>query len=281
MFAPLDPPAEVFFLQTGNGKRYCRFHPPKGACRGAFLYVHPFAEEMNKTRRMAALQARALAALGYGVLQIDLFGCGDSSGEFKDARWDVWKQDLADGSGWLSTRLSAPVGVWGLRLGALLALDYARTAALPVARLLLWQPVNSGAGFLTNFLRLRKSGELINGASEVVDETQNSRAALKAGQVIEVGGYELSGELAAAIEATDASALAPIDCPVDWFEVVPSPERPLAPGAAKVEASWRVSGTMLKVHLVHCQPFWATQDIVECPLLLEATSTAFRGALRD
>ncbi len=50
---------------------------------------------MNKSRRMAALQARAFAAMGFGVLQIDLFGCGDSSGDFSDARWDIWKQDLA------------------------------------------------------------------------------------------------------------------------------------------------------------------------------------------
>ena len=49
---------------------------------------------MNKSRRMAALQARAFAEMGFGVLQIDLFGCGDSSGDFSDARWDIWKQDL-------------------------------------------------------------------------------------------------------------------------------------------------------------------------------------------
>jgi alpha/beta superfamily hydrolase len=40
---------------------------------------------MNKARRMAALQARALAALGYGVLLLDLHGCGDSSGDFGDS----------------------------------------------------------------------------------------------------------------------------------------------------------------------------------------------------
>ena len=55
------------------------------------MYAHPFCEEMNKARRMAALQSRRLAALGYSVLQIDLFGCGDSSGDFADAR-EIWKR---------------------------------------------------------------------------------------------------------------------------------------------------------------------------------------------
>jgi len=76
---------------------------------------------MNKARRMAALQSRRLAAAGYSVLQIDLFGCGDSSGDFADARWEIWKQDLRLALGWLKPRVAGPLGLWGLRLGATLA----------------------------------------------------------------------------------------------------------------------------------------------------------------
>ncbi len=69
--------------------------------RGAVVYVHPFAEEMNKSRRMAALQSRALAAAGFAVLQIDLLGCGDSSGDFGDASWDEWIDDVLLAVRWL------------------------------------------------------------------------------------------------------------------------------------------------------------------------------------
>ncbi|MBK8384562.1 MAG: hypothetical protein IPL11_02315 [Candidatus Accumulibacter sp.] len=41
----------------------------------------------NKSWRIVPLQARALATAGYAVLQIDLMGCGDSSGDFGDATW--------------------------------------------------------------------------------------------------------------------------------------------------------------------------------------------------
>ena len=133
--APRSAPAEPFFLQADCGRRFCLYHAPQAEkeCRGAFIYVHPFGEEMNKSRRMAALQARAFAAMGFGVLQIDLFGCGDSSGDFSDARWDIWKQDIAGARAWLAERVSAPISLWGLRLGALLALDFARGTSTKIA----------------------------------------------------------------------------------------------------------------------------------------------------
>ena len=90
-----DSPFEPFFLPAAHGERFCIFHLPVGAARGGIVYLHPFAEEMNKSRRMAALQSRMLAARGFAVLQIDLFGCGDSSGDFGDARWEIWRQDVA------------------------------------------------------------------------------------------------------------------------------------------------------------------------------------------
>ncbi|WP_229425321.1 hypothetical protein [Massilia sp. Se16.2.3] len=85
MNEPARAPADAFFLDTQGGRRFCLYHAPIGECRGALVYVHPFAEEMNRSRRMAALQARALAARGIGVLQLDLHGCGDSVGDFGDA----------------------------------------------------------------------------------------------------------------------------------------------------------------------------------------------------
>jgi uncharacterized protein len=68
--------AEPFFLAATTpegGQRFCLWHPAQGlaagqAPRGLILYIHPFAEEMNKARRMAALQSRAFAKEGFEVL---------------------------------------------------------------------------------------------------------------------------------------------------------------------------------------------------------------------
>jgi exosortase A-associated hydrolase 2 len=272
---PAHASAESFFLPVEDGVRYCLFHPPAGVCRGALVYVHPFAEEMNKSRRMAALQARALAAIGIGVLQIDLHGCGDSSGEFGDARWDGWKRDIDAARAWLGRRLGCPTGLWGLRLGALLALDYACTAPERVERLLLWQPVTGGVAVLAQFLRLRVAAGLMqDGANN--GGTKALRAELEAGKTLEIAGYELAPQLAAAIEALDANVLAPRGCRIDWLEVTAAPGRPLPAAAGRVVSSWRAQGIDFSVHMVQAEPFWTTQEIAECPTLLDATTALFR-----
>ena len=277
---PAHPAAEAFFLDSAPGRRFCLYHAPQRLCRGALVYAAPFAEEMNKTRRMAALQARALAAHGYGVLLIDLHGTGDSDGDFGEARWEQWKADLAAASAWLEQRLDRPVGLWGLRLGALLALDYAHGAAQPVAQLLLWQPVTDGAAYLTQFLRLRLAGAMLNlstapdaGGGAAVATGADLRASLAAGAALEVAGYMLAPQMAAALERLHAAPLAPA-CPTAWLEIVGAAERPLPPGAARTLAAWAGAGAAAAASTVACTPFWATQEISECPALIEATLSA-------
>jgi len=273
---PASTRALPFFLDNAPGQRFCLYHPPAGACRGAVLYVHPFGEEMNKTRRMAALQARALAALGYGVLQIDLHGCGDSSGDFAEARWEHWQRDVALGADWLQRELGRPVSLWGLRLGALLALEHARGAAAgAVERVVLWQPVPAGAQYLTQFLRLRVASEMMGDTKS--GGTDALRAALRAGESLEIAGYELAPELADAIETRNAAALAVTSCPVHWLEIVAAPERPLSPVSVRVLDAWRQAGTQVHEQTVVGQSFWATQEITECAALIDATCAIFGG----
>lgn len=275
MAPPGHAPAEPFFLKAGAGSRFCLFHRPAGHCRGALVYLHPFAEELNRTRRMAALAARALAASGIAVLQIDLHGCGDSSGDFGDASWQSWKADVALARDWLRTRLDCPVGLWGLRLGALLALDCARDVAAD--RLLLWQPVTSGSAYLTQVLRLRLAGELLQEDGARTD-TASLKAQLREDASLEVAGYTVAPALALPIDALDAPTLSP-PCPTHWFELAPAPDRALSPAASRIIDGWRAAGADVQGELACGQPFWATQEITECPALVQATVNACREAV--
>jgi exosortase A-associated hydrolase 2 len=263
---------EPFFLGSGADQRFCLFHRPAGHCRGAVLYVPPFAEELNRTRRMAALGARRLAAHGYGVLQIDLLGTGDSAGDFADARWDLWKQDLDLGAAWLRARIDAPLTLWGLRLGALLALDHARTAAYPLAPLLLWQPVAGGSTYLTQFLRLRTASAMLGDDAAAQAGTKALRAALQAGATLEIAGYDLAPELARAIDELPAPDAMVPPVPAHWFDVLGAPGQAPGPAAARVKAAWESQGTLLHVHTVTGSPFWATTAVSTCPALLDATA---------
>ncbi|WP_432377869.1 hydrolase 2, exosortase A system-associated [Duganella sp. P38] len=268
-----------FFLSADEGERFCLYHEPAAGVpsRGAILYVQPFAEELNKSRRMAVLQARAYAQAGYGVLQIDLYGCGDSSGEFAQARWDVWLDDLARAWQWLERRKLGPRYLWGLRLGALLALDFARQAH--PAGLILWQPAISGRAHLRQFERLQSATRLF--ASDPVAEQDS-----------EIAGYLMSPSLSQSIGQLDAAAMAP-RCPVQWLELNSGPQD--APAAAYARAAgappalqpassllvqrWRHEGVQVHAHAVNGEPFWSNAEIGVSAALLAAT-TAAAGAER-
>ena len=80
---------EPTMIAGDRGPLFAVHYAPTLAQHGrAAIYLPPFAEELNRSRKMASLQARALAAAGIGVLVLDPYGCGDSAGDFRDARWD-------------------------------------------------------------------------------------------------------------------------------------------------------------------------------------------------
>lgn len=258
-------PATPFFLPSGVGQRYClyqrgRFDAP------AVLFVHPFGEELNRSRRMVALQARALAARGIASLRIDLHGCGDSSGDFSDARWEQWREDLAGAAGWLRTQGHTSVALLGLRLGCLLALDSAPQLPLPVQRMVLWQLPASGKQYLTQWLRLRSVNAMM-GDSAAQEGPQALLKRLQEGETIEVGGYGLAPAMAAALES-----LAPPAPTVraTCFDLVQAPASQALPATLRATTAW----PHVRVHAIEGPPFWSTPEIETCQHLINATCLA-------
>lgn len=262
---------EPFFLDSPRGPLFCLYLAPShGTPREGILYLHPFAEEMHKSRRMTALQARAFAARGYAVLQVDLTGCGDSAGDFGDATWDAWREDARLAHDWLSRKAPDAVTLWGLRTGAMLAVDVSR--GLPnVQSLLLWQPVLNGEQFLTQFLRIKLASEMLSG-NEAQTGTKDLCAALDAGQPIEVGGYLLAPAMAQALTKLKLSELQP-RCPVDWIEIGAKASEEISPAGRRVADIWRGLGVEVISRTVQGEPFWITQEIAECPALVQASLT--------
>jgi hypothetical protein len=86
-------PSRAVFLDVDGGflgSRFAIYHPPPLTRERLIVHVHPFAEELNKSARMAALHARALAEAGYAC--------------------------PADGSFWVAATVQ---GVWRRQLGAM------------------------------------------------------------------------------------------------------------------------------------------------------------------
>ena len=230
---------------------------------------------MNKARRMAALQSRRLAAEGWSVLQVDLHGCGDSAGEFTEARWQTWIEDVRAALGWLRFRVHGPLSLWALRLGVPLACDVARDSALGLERLVLWQPVVAGEQFLVQFLRLRLAGEMLAGGSATT-ALRELRTQLAQGRSLEIAGYELHPQLAEAIARQDLLRTVPAVKRVHWLEVAAEPGALLRPPSRRVVEAWARQAVAVDKAVVAGDPFWATIEIAECETLLAATSEALR-----
>ena len=259
---------EVFFLPAGGEQRLCLFHAPAGTPRSCVLYLHPFAEEMNKSRRMAALASRALADAGHAVLQIDLRGCGDSSADFGDATWPDWQADVQLALRWLDSRHPGmPLWLWGLRAGALLAAgDWGR----PV-NCLLWQPMPSGKLALQQFLRLKLAAEMAGGGGKGLMEQM--KAQLAAGEAVEVAGYRVHPALASGLEAARLTPAGPAGR-LAWIEVSAQAGDTLKPASLQALQAWQEAGWTVSSQVVEGPSFWATTEIELAPALISATVEA-------
>lgn len=269
-------PPEAFFLPVADdpgARRFCLYYPPAGNAKGALLYLHPFAEEMNKTRRMAALQSRMLAANGYAVLQIDLHGCGDSSGDFGDATWDSWLQDVHAARAWLRARCEAALWLWGLRAGCLIAAEAARATGEPTS-LLFWQPLVAGKSFLQQFLRLKVAGEMLDGDAKGV--MASIKRQLAESQSPEIAGYLLSPALAHGLEAAELHP-SPNVARTVWLEMSSRSEASLSPASVKRIEQWQAAGHPVQAQVVAGPAFWQTTEIEEAPALLAATLAALQS----
>lgn len=277
--APALSLPQAFFLPAApgtraGGTRFCLFHAPAaGAARGGVLYLHPFAEELNNTRRLVARQARAMAAAGFAVLQIDLFGCGDSSGSFEDARWDDWLDDARLGCQWLAAQSSGPMWFWGLRTGALLAVALAaehRQAAYGAAPgLLLWQPVPHGQQALQQFLRLHAASQWL-GAGSAATESPAKR--LEQGEAVDIAGYTLAPDLARGLQQAH---LAPPQTPgtrrLIWLETSTQAEPTLSLAAERQIGAWHTAGWAVEARAVAAPAFWQQIGTEDAPELIAAT----------
>ena len=272
--SPSAAPA-LFFLPQPDGLRLCVHHAPASAAapaRAAVVYVPPFGEEMNKSRRMASLQSRALAQAGCAVLQIDLKGCGDSSGDLGDVRWDDWLADVQAAADWLTQHYpTAPLWLWGLRAGALLAAEAAQARA-QAPQLLFWQPLLAGKTQVQQLLRLKAAAHLSDGAAAKAAMAQ-LRAALAAGETVNVAGYPLPGALAQALEAATL-ARPPAGSRLRWFELSTRPEATLMPASSQWLAASQTASTDVQARVLSGPAFWQSTEIEEAQSLLSATVQA-------
>jgi pimeloyl-ACP methyl ester carboxylesterase len=140
-----------FRFGSAGDARFGVLHPAsEGArMRGAVLLCNPFGQEAIRTHRLFKVLAERFARAGWTTMRFDYLCTGDSDGDDESVSLAGWVADVQLADRILRDRTGATTVAWmGLRLGATAAALASEHAGTPPDRLLLWDPVIEGRGWL-------------------------------------------------------------------------------------------------------------------------------------
>lgn len=265
---------QPFFLGRGADALFVVHFPVPAhvPARAPVLFVPPFAEEMNKSRRLMAETARALASAGRACLLVDLYGTGDSAGDFGEASWTRWIDDLEAAARWLEGSGREAPAIVAVRAGALLMADWLKASGRACSLHVLWQPAPNGRQFLSQFLRLRVMARRFAGVEE---STGALLARLAEGDPVEVAGYALAPEVAGGLGSASLIGWTPAPgSTVEWLEIGPEPRPEPGPAQQAVLAAWQGEGRQVRYRPVAGEAFWNVQEIAAPTAAVAATLAA-------
>jgi len=268
-----------FFITGEQGSLFAmHFSPILGSTSKCIIYIPAFAEEMNKSRHMLAMQARAFVDRGYSVLIIDLWGTGDSQGEFSEATWGIWLNDIDAAVKWAQSKGHTSISFLGLRVGALLGMDYLHQYGPHIDRLICWQPVLNGEQFVMQFLRLRVAAAMMD-KNAAQEKTSDLKHKLLDGQYVEVSGYQLNPKLVnpmMAIRAEQLNLQTIKQCNV--FELTVGSDLDATYTLSKWVKTIEQKEINVSLDVINGSLFWATQEISESSDLIQITSNKLSGS---
>ena len=211
-----------------------------------------------------------LAAQGIVTLVLDLYGTGDSEGDFSEARWSIWLDDMDCGVEWLVDRGFKTISILGIRLGAVLASELLKNSKHHFDSALFWQPVHDGKSMMSQFLRIRLASEL-NTHSDIA-----VRELLDAGEEVEVAGYQLSAALYNDIVNTELR-LDAIKSPLSWIEITPNSDMGLSRSTQKLLNN-NAKQMEVNAKVVDAPQFWSLFDAnIEHALFSETASALIKS----
>lgn len=258
-----------FMGEEGQKFFTLRFSPAESP-KAQIVFLPPFGEEMNRCRSLVATQARSFARAGFSCTLIDFYGTGDSQGQLCDASLAVWKDNVQQAVDALQRESTAPLILWGMRLGGLLALEYAGAASPRPSDIILWQPVNSAPVYVTQVLRQRVASLMVRDLPP--ETTKDIRQRLLDGENVEVAGYTLGGALVRDIEAIDVSQMSSL-CTgtIYWLEHVSEAGKEIGVASRKAVDQLIQRGNSVEVRTFCDPPIWQIHERDFAPQLLATT----------
>lgn len=242
------PVMEAFFFGPDNQQVFATYHPPvQGGSETLTVICPPLFSDYMRTQLALREIAVSLAEKGQHVLRFDFRGTGDSFGDLAEVAVSDWVEDIAHAvregreiSG------SSRVHLLGVRASALLACAAARNSA-DIQRLVLWDPVPDGAGYL-QLLRCKQM--MLLQRNDYLSRTERREAAQ------EYAGYSVSPRTLEGILLLDASTYTGVS--KDKLHVV----------STSLQAAFPVAGVRQETAPFECE--WhtnANELIMSRPLL--------------
>jgi pimeloyl-ACP methyl ester carboxylesterase len=143
---------------TSRQPLFGMYHPAAATARPgpATVLCQPLGHEYLRAHRAFRNLAVALAQQGCHVLRFDYYGSGDSAGSGEDTTIDRCLRDIGTAIDELKDMTGVPrVSLVGLRVGGTLA-ALSAAGRRDVDRLVLWDPVVSGADYLEELAKLQR-----------------------------------------------------------------------------------------------------------------------------
>ncbi len=244
----------------------------------AVIFVPPFAEEMNRSKRMYVLCARLLADSGIHAICFDYSGTGDSSGEWGEFSYSDWVGDLNDVYQYYS-KAGKSISFVALRFGALVLTDAIADYDLNAARCVFWDPIENGEMLTRQLIRMKIAAAMADTSKKLT--TQEIKDSIKNNGHLESGGYHISESLLDSINSkkiTNSMASLLARTHIDWMTLgryKDAENKWLANSFTASELDVSDLQDKLTMHPVNDVKFWMQQEVTISPALLRATREMF------
>jgi exosortase A-associated hydrolase 2 len=167
--------------------------------------------------------------------------------------------------------VNVPLVLWGLRLGGLIALDYAAITSQPLQDIILWQPVNAAKIYVTQVLRQRVAALMVRDLP--AETTAQIRQKLEDGENVEISGYTVGRALISDIEAIDITAMSGLCLgKIYWMEHVTEAGKEIGVASRKAVDQLVHQGNQVVVHTFSDPPIWLIHERDFAPQLLALTN---------
>jgi len=164
-----------------------------------FVLCYPFGYEYFRAHAAYRQLAKRLSANGFPVLRFDFYCCGDSSGEFQDARLGDWTGNVHSAIDELKRRSGrSSICVLGSRLSGAISL-MAIVARDDIHRMVLWDPVILGQPYIRELETRHR--RMLRISHVALEPGSNSES------VQELLGYPISNSLRKEIEGIDLTLI--------------------------------------------------------------------------